>query len=36
MSGLRVFSLYRWRHPTAILGLSIPYSGAYSIDPLTS
>lgn len=21
----RVFSLYRWRHPTSILGLTIPY-----------
>lgn len=26
-SGLRVFALYRWRHPTSILGLTLPYSG---------
>lgn len=26
-----VFSLYRWRHPTSILGLTVPY-----IDPRTN
>lgn len=27
VSGLRVFALYRWRHPTSILGLHLPYTG---------
>lgn len=27
VSGLQVYALYRWRHPTSILGLTLPYTG---------